>query len=49
MYVYSDEAGATAGGYVEGGYVFAGEGLYRLAIYPAGFAQSNVRRLMGEA
>jgi hypothetical protein len=47
--VHATEEGARVDGYVEGGYVFAGEGPYLLAIYPAPFLQSNVRRRVGEA
>jgi hypothetical protein len=46
--VHGDEDGAIADGFVEGGFVFIGDGLYRLAIFPAGFTQSNVRRRLGE-
>ena len=47
--VHSDEDGAGSDGYVEGGYVFAGEGPYVLSIYPAPFLASNVRRRVAEA
>ena len=46
---HASEGGARQHGYVEGGYVFAGDGPYRLATYPALFLQSNVRRRVGEA
>ena len=49
LVVHADEPGAAADGYIEGGYVFAGEGPYRLAVYPALFAQANIRRRVGEA
>jgi hypothetical protein len=47
--VHATAFGAEADGYVEGGYVFAGLGPYRLAIFPALFAPSNVCRRVGEA
>lgn len=49
LVVHASESGAAADGYIEGDYVFAGEGPYRLAIYPALFAHANIRRRVGEA
>lgn len=47
--VYADEGGASGDGFVPGGFVFAGDGPYRLAVYPASDVQKNVRRRVAEA
>jgi len=47
--VHASEESATADGFVRGGFVFVGDELYRLAVFPAGDAQKNVRRRVAEA
>lgn len=47
--VHASEAGASDDGYVPGGYVFLDDELYRLAVFPAGNMQQNLRRRLAEA
>ena len=49
LIVHATEEGAATDGFHEGGFVFAGESAYVLAIYPAGFASSAIQRRVGEA